>query len=47
MVKFSATAGTGTQKLQQALISKLETGPYYYPPDLVTDQPETLLLWRN
>ncbi len=43
-VKFSATAGTGTQKLQQALIAKLETGPYYYPPDLVTDQPERFIM---
>ena len=43
-VKFSATTGTGTQKLQQALISKLETGPYYYPPDLVTDQPERFIM---
>jgi GTP-binding protein Era len=43
-VKFSATAGTGTQKLQQALISQLEAGPYYYPPDLVTDQPERFIM---
>ena len=43
-VKFSATTGTGTQKLQQALISQLETGPYYYPPDLVTDQPERFIM---
>ena len=43
-VKFSATTGTGTQKLQQALIDRLETGPYYYPPDLVTDQPERFII---
>ena len=43
-VKFSATSGTGTQKLQQALISQLEPGPYYYPPDLVTDQPERFIM---
>lgn len=43
-VKFSATEGTGTQDLQQTLISKLETGPYYYPPDLVTDQPERFII---
>ena len=43
-VKFSATAGTGTEKLQQALIDRLETGPYYYPPDLVTDQPERFIM---
>ena len=43
-VKFSATTGAGTQKLQQALTEKLEPGPYYYPPDLVTDQPERFIM---
>ena len=43
-VKFSATTGTGTEKLQQALSDRLETGPYYYPPDLVTDQPERFIM---
>ena len=43
-VKFSATEGTGTDSLQQALISRLETGPYYYPPDLITDQPERFIM---
>ena len=43
-VKFSATTGTGTDWLQQLLIEKLETGPYYYPPDLVTDQPERFIM---
>ncbi|WP_319420277.1 GTPase Era [Pleurocapsa sp. FMAR1] len=43
-VKFSATTGTGTEQLQKALIDKLESGPYYYPPDLVTDQPERFIM---
>ncbi len=43
-VKFSATTGTGTEQLQAALIDKLESGPYYYPPDLVTDQPERFIM---
>lgn len=43
-VKFSATTGKGTQKLQQVLIDNLESGPYYYPPDLVTDQPERFII---
>lgn len=43
-VKFSATVGTGTPALQQTLISQLSTGPYYYPPDLVTDQPERFIM---
>ena len=43
-VKFSATTGEGTETLQNLLIEKLETGPYYYPPDLVTDQPERFIM---
>ena len=43
-VKFSATTGAGTEQLQKALINSLETGPYYYPPDLVTDQPERFIM---
>ena len=43
-VKFSATTGAGTENLQQTLIDRLETGPYYYPPDLVTDQPERFIM---
>lgn len=43
-VKFSATTGEGTETLQNILIEKLETGSYYYPPDLVTDQPERFIM---
>ncbi len=43
-VKFSATTGKGTEQLQHLLIDKLECGPYYYPPDLVTDQPERFIM---
>ncbi len=43
-VKFSATTSTGTDKLQELLTTKLENGPYYYPPDLVTDQPERFIM---
>ena len=43
-VKFSATTGAGTDRLQQLLVEKLESGPYYYPPDLVTDQPERFII---
>jgi len=43
-VKFSATTGEGTEKLQSSLIKSLEPGPYYYPPDLVTDQPERFIM---
>ena len=43
-VKFSAVTGEGTQKLQNLLTEHLEPGPYYYPPDLVTDQPERFIM---
>ncbi len=44
VVKFSATTGEGTETLQNILAENLETGPYYYPPDLVTDQPERFIM---
>ncbi len=44
VVKFSALTGEGIEQLQQELVSKLEPGPYYYPPDLVTDQPERFIM---
>ncbi|GAB4540879.1 MAG: GTPase Era [Pleurocapsa sp.] len=44
IVKFSATTGTGIENLRNSLIELLETGPYYYPPNLVTDQPERFIM---
>ena len=44
VTKFSALARDGLETLQQQLIDKLESGPYYYPPDLVTDQPERFIM---
>ncbi|MGA9378058.1 MAG: GTPase Era [Phormidium sp.] len=43
-IKFSALTGAGIETLQDLLINKLEPGPYYYPPDLVTDQPERFIM---
>lgn len=43
-VNFSAVTGEGLEILQQGLITKLDNGPYYYPPDLVTDQPERFII---
>ena len=43
-VKFSAVTGEGTDTLQKLIVENLETGPYYYPPDLVTDQPERFIM---
>ncbi|MBE9035967.1 GTPase Era [aff. Roholtiella sp. LEGE 12411] len=44
IVKFSAKTSAGLPQLQQLLIGHLETGPLYYPPDLVTDQPERFIM---
>jgi len=43
-VKFSAKTGAELPQLQQLLIQQLQTGPLYYPPDLVTDQPERFIM---
>ncbi|MEP6543597.1 GTPase Era [Microcoleus vaginatus GB1-A2] len=44
VVKFSALTGEGVEALQKLLIEHLDVGPYYYPPDLVTDQPERFIM---
>ncbi len=44
IIKFSAVTGAGLDQLQQTLCDRLEVGPYYYPPDLVTDQPERFIM---
>lgn len=42
--KFSALTGEGVETLQTILSDRLAPGPYYYPPDLVTDQPERFIM---
>ncbi len=44
LTKFSALTTDGLALLQRQLVEQLETGPYYYPPDLVTDQPERFIM---
>lgn len=44
IIKFSALTGEGLEILQSLLIEHLEIGPYYYPPDLVTDQAERFIM---
>ncbi|XQQ05029.1 MAG: GTPase Era [Leptolyngbya sp. IPPAS B-1204] len=44
VVQFSALTGDGLEQLQTCLIDRLEAGPYYYPPDLITDQPERFII---
>jgi GTP-binding protein Era len=40
----SALVGTGVAELQRIMADRLPHGPYYYPPDLVTDQPERFIM---
>ncbi len=44
IIKFSALTEDGLEGLQNSLIEQLEPGPYYYPPDLITDQPERFIM---
>jgi GTPase len=44
LVKFSAVTDAGLPELQDKLMHQLTAGPYYYPPDLVTDQPERFIM---
>jgi GTPase len=44
LVEFSALTGAGIGALQAKLIERLEPGPFYYPPDLVTDRPERFIM---
>jgi GTPase len=43
-IKFSALTGTNMDAVQAVLSAQLPAGPYYYPPDLVTDQPERFIM---
>ena len=40
---ISAFKGMGLVELEALLLSYLTEGPQYYPPDMVTDQPERLI----
>ena len=44
LVKFSALTGWGMDNLLALFQEKLPDGPYYYPPELVTDQPERFIM---
>jgi GTPase len=41
---FSAVTEEGLDPLLSQLIQALPQGPYYYPPDLITDQPERFIM---
>ena len=42
--QFSALTQKGLKSLQKSLCKVLPEGPYYYPPELVTDQPERFIM---
>ena len=44
VAKFSALTGEGIESLQAQIVERLDPGPYYFPPDLVTDQPERFIM---
>ncbi|MEI6329683.1 MAG: GTPase Era [Pseudanabaena sp.] len=44
VAKFSSITGEGLESLQTMMCDRLPLGPYYYPPDLVTDQPERFIM---
>jgi GTPase len=42
-VPVSALTGENSEKLLDLIISRMPEGPCYYPPDMITDQPERLI----
>ncbi|MEE3716843.1 GTPase Era [Tumidithrix elongata RA019] len=44
LARFSAITKEGLDKLQEMMCNHLPVGPYYYPPELVTDQPERFIM---
>ena len=44
IAKFSSVTGDGIDPLLQLVVERLTPGPYYYPPDLVTDRPERFVM---
>lgn len=44
VIEISALAGTNIGTLEKKLVSYLPEGPKYYPDDMITDQPERVIL---
>lgn len=44
MIPLSAIAGTNLDRLLGVLVRLLPEGPMYYPPEMITDQPEQFLV---
>ncbi len=44
LIPLSAATGTGVDRLEAAVLALLPVGPPLYPPDTITDQPETFFV---
>lgn len=44
VVPISALANTNIDELLELIVGQMEEGPEYYPPDMVTDQPEQFVM---
>jgi len=44
LIPISAADGTGVDRLEAAILALLPAGPAFYPPDQITDQPETFFV---
>ena len=44
IIPISAKTGDGLEELTQAMVSRLPEGPKYFPEDMMTDQPERLIV---
>ncbi len=44
LLRFSALTGQGLAELPNQLLQRLPPGPCYYPPEMVTDQPERFIM---
>ncbi len=44
LIPISASSGEGVDRLERAILALLPAGPAFYPPDQLTDQPETFFV---
>ena len=44
IIPISAKTGDGLEELTQAMVNRLPEGPKYFPDDMMTDQPERLIV---
>jgi GTP-binding protein Era len=44
LIPISASRGEGVDRVERAILALLPAGPAFYPPDQLTDQPETFFV---